>query len=73
MILHLVVNHANSLYRLDLKQLDHFNRHELGWSLRMIGIGFINNVGFGVMLAFLIKLSQMYDRNLQCAQFIVAV
>ena len=39
----------------------------------MLGIGFINNVGYGVIIAFLTKLSQMYDRNLQCAQFLVAV
>ena len=39
----------------------------------MLLIGFINNVGFGVMIAFLTKLSQMFDRNLQCAQFLVAV
>ena len=39
----------------------------------MVCIGFINNVGFGVMIAFLTQLSNKFDRNLQCAQFIVAV
>ena len=31
----------------------HFNEHEFGWNMRMLLIGFINNVGLGVMLAFL--------------------
>lgn len=54
-------------------QLDHYNRHEIGWNARMLFIGCINNLGFGVIMAFLSNLSNKYDRNLQCAQFIVAV
>ena len=44
-----------------LVQLDHYNRHELGWNIRMMYIGFINDVGLGVILAFL---SQLSDLNL---------
>ena len=53
--------------------LDHYNKHEFGWNIRMLLLGFINNVGLGVMLAFLGQLSSNYDRNLQFAQFTVAV
>ena len=35
----------------------------------MLLIGFINDVGFGVMLAWLSSLSSKYDRNLQFMQF----
>ena len=53
--------------------MDHYNRNEFGWNMRMLFIGFINNVGLGVMLAFLNQLSSNFDRNLQFAQFTVAV
>lgn len=39
----------------------------------MVCIGCFNNIGFGVMIAYLTRLSAVFDRNLQCAQFIVAV
>lgn len=39
----------------------------------MLVIGWVNNMGYGIMLAFLMQLSQKYDRNLQAAQFNVAV
>ena len=39
----------------------------------MVLIGFINNVGYGVIIGYLVKLSNLYNRNLQCAQFLVAV
>jgi len=53
--------------------LDHYNKNELGWNLRMLVIGWVNNMGYGIMLAFLMQLSSKYDRNLQAAQFMVAV
>ena len=53
--------------------MDHYNQHEFGWNIRMLLLGFINNVGLGVMLAFLAQLSQDYDRNFQFAQFSVFV
>lgn len=53
--------------------MDHYNRHELGWNFRMGFIGFINDVGYGVIVAFLSQLSSNFDRNLQFAQFMVAV
>ena len=39
----------------------------------MLFIGCFNNIGFGVILAYLSQLSSQYNRNLQCAQFVVAV
>jgi hypothetical protein len=33
----------------------------------MLCIGWFNNMGFAVMLAFLMQLSNKYDRNLQMA------
>ena len=39
----------------------------------MLVIGWVNNMGYGIMLAFLLQLSSKYDRNLQCTQFLVAV
>jgi len=33
--------------------MDHYNQHELGWNLRMLCVGWFNNMGFGIMLAFL--------------------
>ena len=39
----------------------------------MMCIGFINDVGFGVILAFLSQLSSNFDRNLQFGQFMVAL
>ena len=50
-------------------QLDHYNENEFGWDGRMLLIGFINDVGFGVMLAWLSSLSSKFDRNLQFMQF----
>ena len=47
--------------------MDHYNQHEFGWNMRMVLLGFINNVGLGVMLAFLAQLSNDYDRNFQFA------
>ena len=39
----------------------------------MLYIGCINNLGLGLILAYLNQLSSEYDRNMQCAQFLVAV
>lgn len=36
-------------------------------------IGFVNEAGFGVVIAYLSQLSSNFDRNLQFAQFMVAV
>ena len=54
-------------------QLDHYNQNELGWNIRMLCVGWFNNMGYGIMLAFLYQLSSDFDRNLQVAQFMVAV
>ena len=39
----------------------------------MFFLGFINNLGYGVIVAYLMFLSNKFERNLQFTQFMVAV
>ena len=39
----------------------------------MLYIGMVNNLGLGMILAYLSNISAAYNRNMQCAQFLVAV
>lgn len=53
--------------------MDHYNKNEWSWSMRMFGIGFINNAGIGVMMIYTSNLSADFNRNLQYAMFVVFV
>lgn len=53
--------------------MDHYNRHELGYNLRILAIGVFNNLGFGLAISFQSALSSQWSRNMQFAQFMVAV
>ena len=39
----------------------------------MLAIGCINNVGFGVIISYQATLASKFDRNMQFAQFMVAI